>query len=308
MSSFDPAIAAIAARQHSLFTAQQAFEVGGTRPMLRRRVANGRCEQLDVDVFRIAGTPRTWHSRLLAAVLAGGPATVASHRAAAALWGIDGFNRTTPEVTIPRGLRYRRPTVRTHESTDLDRCDSRTRDGIPVTDPSRTLLDVARFVDDRRLTRAVESARRQGLTSWPELIAVLAKHARRGRPGIRRLRRVIAANAHREEITDSDFELLVLALLLEHGMPEPTIHHIIRRSDGTFVAEIDLAYPHLRIAIELDGRVHQTDEVFERDRPRQNRIALEGWIILRFTWATYRDHPEDIVREVAAAIRAAQRR
>ena len=63
---------------------------------------------------------------------------------------------------------------------------------------------------DRRLTLAIESARRLKLTSWSELIATLAKHARCGRPGIRRLRRAIAAGVHRDEITDSDFELLVL--------------------------------------------------------------------------------------------------
>ena len=31
-------------------------------------------------------------------------------------------------------------------------------------------------------------------------------------------------NAHREEITDSDFELLVLALMREAGLPEPVLH------------------------------------------------------------------------------------
>ena len=87
-----------------------------------------------------------------------------------------------------------------------------------------------------------------------------------------RLRRVIAANAHREEITDSDFELLVLALLVEHGLPEPVLHH--RIFDGSrFVAEVDLAYPELRIAIELDGKVHLEPEVRERDLPRQNDLG-----------------------------------
>jgi len=102
-----------------------------------------------------------------------------------------------------------------HESTDLDRCGVRRREGLPVTDPSRTILDLARIVSDARLARTIESARRLRLASWSELIATLAAHARRGRPGIRRLRRVIAANAHRDEITDSDLELMVLALLVE---------------------------------------------------------------------------------------------
>ncbi len=152
-----------------------------------------------------------------------------------------------------------------------------------------------------RLLDAIESARRQHFTSWDELIATLLAHARRGRPGIRRLRRVIAANLHREEATDSRFEILVLTLLLEHGLPEPVLHHNVRAADGRFIAEVDLAYPELRIAIELDGGVHRDREVFERDRPRQNRLVLEGWTVLRFTWDTLVRHPERIVAEVRAA-------
>ena len=57
----------------------------------------------------------------MAVASAAGPGALVSHRAAAALWGIEGFSKA-PEVTIPRGRKYRRTGVRTHESTDLDRC------------------------------------------------------------------------------------------------------------------------------------------------------------------------------------------
>jgi hypothetical protein len=161
------------------------------------------------------------------------------------------------------------------------------------------------LVGDRRLHRTVEAARRDGQTDWRSLISTLVVHARRGRPGVARLRRVIAANAHREEITDSDLELLVLALLLEAGLPEPVLHH--RVYDGTrFVAEVDLAYPELKIAIEIDGRVHLEAEVRERDLPRQNDLVLSGWIVLRFTWARFTLRSASIVAEVRAARRAAQ--
>lgn len=305
MSGFDEAIAAVARDQHGLITSRHALDLGGSRKMLLSRTRRGVLTQVDVDVFRFAATPLTWEGRVLAVVLAAGSGAVASHRTAAALWGFEGFTRGIPEVTIPRGRRYRREGVRSHESTDLDRGGRRRRNGIPVTDPSRTVLDLARFVSDRRLLQAIESARRLKLASWSELIAVLVKHARRGRPGIRRLRRVIAGNAHRDEITDSDFELLVLALLLEHGLPEPVVHHAIRDADGRVVAELDLAYPRLRIAIELDGGVHRERDVFERDRPRQNAIVLGGWIILRFTWATFVNRPHEIVDQVRAALRLA---
>jgi very-short-patch-repair endonuclease len=122
---------------------------------------------------------------------------------------------------------------------------------------------------------------------------------------VARLRRVIAANAHREEITDSDLELLVMALLVESGLPEPVLHH--RIFTGTrFVAEVDLAYPELRIAIELDGRVHLQPDVWERDLPRQNDLVLLGWTVLRFTWNRYTSRPASVVAEVRSARAAAR--
>lgn len=302
MSRADDVIAGLARPQHSVFSGAQATSRGVTRKMLRSRVGAGRLSAIDRDVFHITGTHVTWHAKVLALVLAAGDGAVVSHRSAAALWGFEGYPFGTPELTVPRGTRFRRDQTRVHESTDLDRCGVRRREGLPVTDPSRTILDLARVVSDARLARTIESARRLQLASWSELIATLAGHARRGRPGIRRLRRVIAANAHRDEITDSDLELMVLALLVEHGLPEPVVHHVLRDAAGRFLAEIDLAYPLLRIAIELDGGVHRDRDVFERDRPRQNGLVLEGWIVLRFTWDTLVNRPEEIVAAVRSAI------
>lgn len=308
MANPDEVLAALARAQHSVFTGTQAVERGVTRRMLRIRLAGRRLDRIDHDVFHMPGTPLTWEAKLLGLVLAAGDGALASHRSAAALWGIEGFNRGTPELTVPRGSRFRRDGARLHESTDLHLCGRRVRDGIPLTDPARTILDLARRSKDGPLLEAIESARRLKLTSWSELVATLAKHARRGRPGIRRLRSVIAANIHREEITDSTLELLVLALLVEHGLPEPVLHHRLFAPDETFIAEVDLAYPGLRIAIELDGGVHRKAEVFERDRPRQNGIVLEGWIVLRFTWKQLVEHPEEIVASVRSAIALARRR
>ena len=301
MRDADAVISALARRQHSVFVGTQLAGSGVTRRMLQRRVASGRLTVLGPDLYLVGGATLTWEGKLLGLVLSAGEGAVVSHRAAAALWGLDGFRPGIPELTVPRGRRFRRASVVVHESTDLDRCGIRRRVGLPLTDPARTLLDLARRTSDRRLTLAIESARRLKLTSWSELIATLAKHARCGRPGIRRLRRAIANGVHRDEITDSDFELLVLSLLVEHGLPEPVIHHPIRDANGRQLAEVDLAYPELKIAIELDGGDHQRRDVFERDRPRQNKLVLEGWIVLRFTWDAYRDRPGEIVAAVRAA-------
>jgi very-short-patch-repair endonuclease len=304
MSDLDRALASVASRQRMLLTLDDVYKAGGSRDHVMSRIRGGRWISVDERVYLLAGAPFDWHTRQLASVLSAGPGATTSHLAAARLWGIDGFGTAQVELTIPRGRRYRRSGVRVHESTDLDRCELLVRQGLTVTDPARTMLDLGRYIGVQRLARAVEAARRLELVTWASLSSTLARHARKGRHGTRRLRAVILQNAHREEITDSDLELLVLSLIRDAGLPEPVVHH--RVMHGTrFVAEVDLAYPEWHIAIECDGSVHLEHDVRERDLPRQNDLTLVGWTVLRFTWARVRSHPGAVVSEVRSAIAAA---
>ena len=72
---------------------------------------------------------------------------------------------------------------------------------------------------------------------------------------------------------------------------------------------VDVAFPGLKLAVEIDGRLHETDEdLFESDRRRQNALVLDGWMVLRFTWAMLRDHPDVVVREIRTAMTIRRRR
>ena len=306
MSTLDDRLLPVFVRQHGLATLDDVLAAGGSKQQASARMSGGRWARADVGVYRLVGPPESWEQRLLAVILSVGEGAAATHLAAARLHGMPGFGWATPEVTMPRGLEHRRPAIRLHTSSDLDRCRIVRIAGIPTTDVDRTLLDLARYVGDHRLLSSIEWARRTDQVTWSSLIRTLARHARRGRAGVRRLRRVIAANVHRAEITDSDFELLLLTLLVEHGLPEPVLHHRVELG-GRFLAEVDLAYPELGIAIEADGRVHLDEEVRERDLPRQNDLVLHGWTVLRFTWKRFVERPELVVAEIRAARTAAKR-
>ena len=306
MTALDDRLLPVFASQHWLASLQDVRDAGGSARSASIRLRSGRWEPVDVSTYRLAGAPRPWEARVLAPILAIGGRTMASHSSAAALHGLPGFGRGTPEISVSRRGDRRRSGVIVHTSTDLERCTRVVVDGVPTTDVARTLLDIGRFVADQRLLRAIEWARRSDKADWSSLISTLAHHARRGRPGIRRLRRVITANMDRAEVTDSDFELLVLTLLREAGLPAPVLHHRIY-DDGRFVAEVDLAYPTRKIAIELDGPIHLDPEVHERDLPRQNDLVLVGWTVLRFTYERFRTHPERVVAEIRAALAAGQR-
>jgi very-short-patch-repair endonuclease len=302
VSELDRRIASITASNRGLITLHDLRGVGAGSPQVSRRLATDRLHRVERGVYAVDGLPPDPDRDLLATTLATRGLVAVSHLAAARRFDIPGYSRAPLEISVQRGVRLRRGHLRVHESTDLDRCRIVEVDGIPVTDPARTLLDLARYVGPQRLARNMEACRRGQLVDWPDLVRTLIAHARKGRPGIRRFREVLSANSHRNEVTDSDFEMLVLALLIEHGLPEPVLHHQVWDGDR-FVAEVDLAYPQRKIAMECDGAVHRHKEVHERDLPRQNDLVLLGWTVLRFTPDRYWTRPETIVRDVRAAHR-----
>jgi very-short-patch-repair endonuclease len=66
---------------------------------------------------------------------------------------------------------------------------------------------------------------------------------------------------------------------------------------------IDIAFIQLKVAIEIDGRLHEEDEdLFESDRWRQNALITNGWLVLRFTWLMLQEHPEVVVAAIVQAL------
>lgn len=151
-------LAELARRQHGLVTLAQAREAGVSVESARRRVNAGRWTRVTAGVFALAGTADTWRRRTFAALLAAGPGAVASHSTAAVLFGMPPFRFQRVEITVPRGRSHRSQIAVVHVTTDLDRGDVATKDGIPVTRPARTLIDLAGAASKSALEEAVDDA------------------------------------------------------------------------------------------------------------------------------------------------------
>ena len=96
---------------------------------------------------------------------------------------------------------------------------------------------------------------------------------------------------------------MVADLLVDAGLKYPALEHRVCRADGGFVAQVDLAFPSHRVAIELDSaRWHDNRESFVRDRRRRNEITLAGWTVLNFTWSDYTGHPAALCEVVTKAL------
>ena len=67
--------------------------------------------------------------------------------------------------------------------------------------------------------------------------------------------------------------------------------------------KVDVAFPKQKVAIETDGwAFHSSREDFQIDRERQNKLALPGWQVLRFTWLDLTEYPQRVLAEIRFAI------
>ena len=65
------------------------------------------------------------------------------------------------------------------------------------------------------------------------------------------------------------------------------------------VAEVDLAWPELRIGVQFDGwKHHGTRAAFVRDRACDRQLVKLGWTVLRFPWDDVVRKPDTVVEEL----------
>jgi len=233
----------------------------------------------------------------LAAVLACGADAVLSHRSAAALWSIRPTSQVRTDVTCPRALRSR-GTIRLHRAA-LAEDERATVDGIPVTSPARTLLDVAAVLDRRRLRRAVNEAEIQRIFDGRALAVLLDRHAHRhGAPALSAVLAELDPGAAR---TRSELEASFLDVVREHRLPSPQINVEMDVPGGRY--EVDALWRSQRLIVELDGAAtHSTRRQFESDRLRDAKLALGGWQVIRITWLRLRERPDDVAADLRALL------
>jgi very-short-patch-repair endonuclease len=283
----------LAGEHHGLVRSDLLGAIGVDRSALARLTAAGVLEPFGgPGIRRVAGGEVTPHQRLLAAAWASGPGSAASHRAAAWLWGLDPITRLAVEVSVPPGAARRPAGVSLHHASDLVPGAVTRVDGIPVTEPTLTLVDLASVVTADDLECAFDSALRQGLTSLARAEARLRRSGRRGRNGAAAFRALVEGRREVDGVTESVFETRLVQVLRRAGLPEPVRQHVL--SDGWgVIGRFDCAYPPARVAIEADSvRHHHSRARFEADRERRARAEALGWRVPTFTWrqVTRRGH------------------
>lgn len=296
---------AVAEGQMGVISTSQLRLAGLTHRQIEGRAAGGVLVPVHRGVYRVGGTPETWHQAVRAACLATGG--VASRRCAAALWRLRGCEAGVVEVTVPRRRQSELAGVLCHATDRLDLADMTIRTGIPVSTPARTLLDLGACVRPGAVERAMEDALHSGLVTVAQLLEVLQRVGRRGRNGTGVLRELLRERIPGQPATESPLEDDLVGLLRRASLPEPRRQYELRLPDGRTI-RLDIAFPVQRVAIEVQGFLwHAGREDLQRDCDRHNWLRALGWTVLAFTSQDIRKRPGRTVELVWRAISGAQR-
>lgn len=198
------------------------------------------------------------------------------------LWlppGLDGALEVIvhPDVRTPRRRSHgRRCEVVTHRYV-LEPIETARVQGMLVTDVARTWFDLARVLTIPDLVAAGDSALR-GLTSRTALSRAVAANAKR--PGAGNARRALPVLDGRSR---SRPESHMRYALVSSGLPAPKVNEPVYDEHGEWLAEPDLAYDDVRIALEYNGADHADVSRMRRDMTRAlDMVDRGGWLTLGF--------------------------
>jgi len=255
-------------------TRKQLLALGFGRRSIQHRVGRGRLFPVSLGVYAVGWPALNQKRRWMAAVLAGGEGAVLSHRSAAALWEFGSQADERIDVSVRRRCDLRRPGLLFHARPSLREEDILRRDDIPVTSPTRTLLDLATELDAIPLERAVNDADKRGLVDPETLREHLTLY--NGQPGVRPLRLLLDKLFF--QLSDSDLEIYFRRIVKTAQLPMPLSKQLVNRF------EVDFFWPDLGLVVETDGlRYHRTPSAQTRDARRDRAHIMAGMTPLRFT-------------------------
>ena len=297
----DAAMQRLAAKHHGLVTDGELHALGMSIQQKARRVRAGLLVRLQPGVWAVPGAPPTFEQRLVAARLAAGSDAAVSHQSAARVWGLRGATSQRIEVTVPGVSRPRLALAVVHRSLALAPVDVRVHRGIGVTRPERTLIDVAGVVPLDAATSMLESAVHLGLTTPEHIWRYLSRYGGPGCRGAGRIRSILDSRGPAVRPTESGLEDLALRELFRAGAPAPVRQYEIVVS-GRPKIRVDIAYPPIRLAIEVDSALwHSDSESYRRDRAKWNLLVALGWTLLILTDFDLHERPDQVVADVLAA-------
>jgi very-short-patch-repair endonuclease len=294
--SIDDDIRAMAVRQRSVVLSEQLAELGLTNNGIRHRVRDGSLVRIAPRVLVVGGAPVTAEMRLFAAWLECGGLRALSHGTAAAHWRFPGFKALPIEVLRARdGVFPPVSLARVHTTRELPDTQVVDHDGLLITTPARTLLDLAPRVHPGKLERLLDRAWSHRQVNWAIMQRTFRELQSRGRPGIAVMRELLDARPVDYVPPASGLEARFQKVLRDGGLPELD-RQVNVGNDVRWLGRVDFIDRERKMIVEVQSDLHHTS-LSDLADDAARRVAMEaaGWLFVEVddfeVW-----HRPDVVR------------
>jgi hypothetical protein len=290
----DARVAHRAASEWSVLSLDELRECGLSSDQVGHRVRKGWLHRVYPAVYAVGHPRLPMEGRFLAAVKSFRGHAYLACFAAASLWKFVDWDGRHPEVLVVRAGVKRRPGIRAHRTERLELRDVIRHQGIPVTTPARTLVDLAAGGSEKLLRSAMRRALARHRVGIRQLVATRRRLG--SRRGSARFDRVLRAAAP----THSELEDVVLDLIVDAGFARPEVNQPLLLAGRRVVP--DFRWPDQQIVVEADGaKWHHNPIARQDDAQRQALLEAHGEEVLRVTWAQAVTRPRETIARIADA-------
>ncbi len=300
---------------HDVRLRRELIAAGWSDRDIGRAVATGLIHRLrygayiDAALWRLLDSDRDRHRARARAVLrTAHPSSVLTHQSALAehvgsLWRL-----CLDDVALTRtdGVAGRREAGIVHHSGGLHLPDITVRNGVPVSAPARTAVEILSTNDtelglcllnamlhDRRTTLDAVRAVAARSQHWPNTLGVRVA--------------IGLADPRLSSIAESR----TVHLLYRESVPLPVPQVDVHDARGKLLGRVDFLWPRHGVFLEFDGRIKY--EIYKRpgetladylmrEKRREERICQEtGWICIRIGWSDL-EKPQETARRILAIL------
>lgn len=276
-------VAELAARQFGRARADQLRLLGIGRTQVHRWQTSGYLHPELPRVYAVGHPGRSVESDLAGAVLYAGPGAMLSHATAAWWLGLLKYAPKQIIVSTPRRISDHGNIV-LHGRRKLERIWHR---GLPVTDPSQTIIDFAATGTPDLLRFVLANA------DYCDMLDVRALAKVAGVAGAPALKEALAIHLPELARTRSRGERLLLTFCQEHGLPVPEVNVYV---EGWLV---DAHWPAAKVVVEVDGvQGHRSPAQLRTDHQRDLELRAAGYVVLRYTERQLKETPAAVAADI----------
>ncbi|BEP11999.1 DUF559 domain-containing protein [Acidothermaceae bacterium B102] len=304
-----PELKAVAANNGGVFTRTQALKAGYTEREVRTLVESRLWTKLrhgiyvdSVLLISVDSSERALFDIAAARLCLNRP-SAGSHVSAAQAYGLPRMDTSdavhlTSDEWQRRGTRSSPILVHRGLLPEAQQC---LKQGVALTSPARTVLDVASILALPEAVAVADAAVHAGLTTRSELLATLEAV---GGPALARAV-VEATNGQSESVLESVSRVVLIALGIEMPIPQ----YLVRDEDGKVIARVDFWWPQYRVAGEADGLLKYDSDpaALRREKLRQEALERQRIRVVRWTWDEITKTPLIVVQRILTAFQLAGR-